>query len=41
MMSATESATQISRALLGMYRESRTSVALDVSSLLGSVLVLL
>ncbi len=34
-------ATQISRALLGMYRESRTSVALDVSSLLGSVLVLL
>ncbi len=34
-------ATQISRALLGMYRESRTAVALDVSSLLGSVLVLL
>lgn len=34
-------ATQISRALLGMYRESRTAVALDISSLLGSVLVLL
>lgn len=34
-------ATQISRALLGMYRESRTAVALDVSSLLNSVLVLL
>ena len=34
-------ATQISRALLGMYRESRTAVALDVASLLGSVLVLL
>ena len=34
-------ATQISRALLGMYRESRTSVALDISSLLASVLVLL
>ena len=34
-------ATQISRALLGMYRESRTAVGLDISSLLGSVLVLL
>lgn len=34
-------ATQISRALLGMYRESRTAVALDISSLLGSVLMLL
>ncbi len=34
-------ATQISRALLGMYRESRTAVALDLSSLLRSVLVLL
>ncbi len=34
-------ATQISRALLGMYRESRTAVALNISSLLGSVLVLL
>lgn len=34
-------ATQISRSLLGMYRESRTPVALDVSSLLESVLLLL
>lgn len=34
-------ATQISRALLGMYRESRTAVALDISSLLRSVLILL
>jgi PAS domain S-box-containing protein len=34
-------ATQISRALLGMYRESRTAVALDLSSLLRSVLILL
>ncbi len=34
-------ATQISRALLGMYRESRTPVALDIASLLNSVLVLL
>ena len=34
-------ATQISRSLLGMYRESRTPVALDVSNLLESVLLLL
>lgn len=34
-------ATQISRSLLGMYRESRTAVALDVSDLLESVLLLL
>ncbi len=34
-------ATQISRSLLGMYRESRTAVALDVSELLQSVLLLL
>ena len=34
-------ATQISRALLGMYRESRTAVGLDIASLLSSVLVLL
>ncbi|MGI4830256.1 MAG: ATP-binding protein [Janthinobacterium lividum] len=34
-------ATQISRSLLGMYRESRTAVSLDVSNLLESVLVLL
>ncbi len=34
-------ATQISRSLLGMYRESRTAVSLDVSSLLESVLLLL
>lgn len=34
-------ATQISRSLLGMYRESRTPVSLDVSSLLESVLLLL
>ena len=34
-------ATQISRALLGMYRESRTAVALDISQVLRSVLVLL
>ncbi len=34
-------ATQISRSLLGMYRESRTPVALDVSSLIESVLLLL
>lgn len=34
-------ATQISRSLLGMYRESRTAVALDVTDLLESVLLLL
>ena len=34
-------ATQISRSLLGMYRESRTPVSLDISSLLESVLLLL
>ena len=34
-------ATQISRSLLGMYRESRTPVSLDVSNLLESVLLLL
>ena len=34
-------ATQISRALLGMYRESRTAVAVDLSSLLDSVLLLM
>ena len=34
-------ATQISRSLLGMYRESRTPVALDISNLLESVLMLL
>lgn len=34
-------ATQISRSLLGMYRESRMPVALDVSSLIESVLLLL
>ena len=34
-------ATQISRSLLGMYRESRTAVSLDVSSLIESVLLLL
>ncbi len=34
-------ATQISRSLLGMYRESRTPVALDISNLLESVLLLL
>lgn len=40
-MAELDRATQISRSLLGMYRESRTPVALDVSSLLESVLVLL
>lgn len=34
-------ATQISRSLLGMYRESRTAVALDLSELIESVLLLL
>ncbi len=34
-------ATQISRSLLGMYRESRTAVALDVSALLENVLLLM
>lgn len=34
-------ATQISRSLLGMYRESRTAVALDLSDLIESVLLLL
>ena len=34
-------ATQISRSLLGMYRESRTAVSLDLSELLDSVLLLL
>lgn len=34
-------ATQISRSLLGMYRESRTAVQLNVASLLESVLLLL
>ncbi len=34
-------ATQISRSLLGMYRESRTAVSLDLSELLQSVLLLL
>jgi len=33
--------TQISRAMLGMYRESRTPIALDVTPVLESVLVLL
>jgi signal transduction histidine kinase len=33
--------TQISRAMLGMHRESRTPVPLDVSELMQSVLVLL
>ena len=34
-------ATQISRSLLGMYRESRTPVAVDISELLSSVLLLI
>ena len=34
-------ATQISRSLLGMYRESRTAVSLDVANLIESVLMLL
>ncbi len=34
-------ATQISRSLLGMYRESRTAVSLDLSELIQSVLLLL
>ena len=34
-------ATQISRSLLGMYRESRTAVSLDLSELLDSILLLL
>ena len=33
--------TQISRAMLGMHRESRTPVVLDISSILRSVMVLL
>ncbi len=33
--------TQISRSLLGMYRESRSAITLDVANLLSSVLVLL
>ena len=33
--------TQISRAMLGMHRESRTPVMLDISSILRSVMVLL
>jgi signal transduction histidine kinase len=33
--------TQISRAMLGLYRESRTPVALDLSELVRSVLILL
>jgi PAS domain S-box-containing protein len=33
--------TQISRAMLGMYRESRTPIALDVTPIMESVLVLL
>jgi PAS domain S-box-containing protein len=33
--------TQISRAMLGMYRESRSPVAVDLMEVLGSVLVLL
>jgi PAS domain S-box-containing protein len=33
--------TQISRALLGMYRESRTPVALEIKPIIESVLVLL
>ncbi len=33
-------ATQISRSLLGMYRESRTAVALDLTELIESVLLL-
>ena len=33
--------TQISRAMLGMYRESRTPVAVDLMEVVGSVLLLL